>query len=154
MTSWKTLHILSWKNDRRSFFYDVMKNTPWIWLTGWPADWLTDSLSLLLFGSAHAQKVDNILEATVFISKSPRAPANRLVTCAAIFQGAWVISPKVLLGDGNAACVKYLLALNTKMSMWASPEFRTTHLMEWRVLLEVLNLNKTSEWHMLSSPQS
>ena len=116
---------------------------------------LPDAIGWLasLYNDQHGKKVDNVWEATVFISKNPRAPANKLVTFAAILQGAWVITPEVLLGNGSAACVKYLPALNTKRFIWASPKFRTTHPMEWRVLLEILNLNKTSKWHMLSSPQ-
>ena len=88
-------------------------------------------------------------KATTFVSKTPRNPTKAIITLAACLRGAWVVSPEALMNTPGPS-IKYLSALRTKRQLWASPSFCRDYLVEWLLILELLNTCE-NKWKMLAS---
>ena len=85
--------------------------------------------------------------AEIFVSSDPRAPTNTLMTLAACLRGAWIIAPDVLLGKQGPS-IKYKSSLVTRRQVFATPSFRSTHAVAWRMILEFVQ-SAPNRWNML-----
>ena len=91
-------------------------------------------------------------EATLFIAANPRAPSNPLVTLAACLSGAWVVSPDVFVGEPGPS-IKYVSALLTRRTIWASPCFKEEFKWEWLLILEIMKARTKQTWKVLCTSQ-
>lgn len=111
----------------------------------WTPEWLQR------LGAIGCSVAANEHVASFFISSTPRRPSNLLVSMSAILQGAWVVSPAVFFGRSGPS-IKYLCALQTKRSIWASPSFCENFRKEWLLILELIS-SRTNRWTVLGSAQ-